>query len=367
MSTTIDLAGRLKQLAPELAIEGELVSAEPYGNGHINDTLLGIWSTPQGQRRCVHQRLNHVVFPDLDAVMSNVALVCDHLAAAGVPESDRLSLVRTRDGVDYAVDADGRWWRTYPFVEGTVTRERVSSPDEAAAAGTAFGRFLGQLADLPGERVREVIPGFHDTPLRIQQLDASLAADAAGRAQGCRPELAFVDERRKAARVVVDGLADGSLPLRITHNDTKLNNVLLDAETLAGRCVIDLDTLMPGSALYDLGDLLRTSCSTGAEDDREPERIDCDLAVLRAAVGAFAGALGDSLSPGEAALMPIAGSLITFECGTRFLADHLAGDTYFKTHRPDHNLQRARAQFALAAAFERRRGEITDICGEVTR
>jgi len=354
------------EVARAFAIDGTLREARRYGNGHINDTLLATWDTPDGPRRFIHQRLNHRVFPDLPALMANVERVCSHLARIGVPAGHRLELVPGRDHQTHVIDAEGRWWRCYPFIEGTCTRERVRAPADAAAAGSAFGEFLGALATLPDGALHEVIPAFHHTPTRLSQLAAAQRADPLGRAAGCAAELAFVDRHRELASILSDAIADGTLPLRATHNDCKLNNVLLDAHSGAGRCVIDLDTLMPGSPLFDLGDLLRTSVSTGAEDDSDPQRIDIDLAVLRAALTGFVGAMGDRLEDGERRLLPWAGPVLTFECGLRFLADHLRGDRYFKIHRPDHNLVRARAQFALVAAFRRHAAAIADICAEVT-
>lgn len=351
-----DAATAFRAIATRFAIEGRLLSAAPYGNGHINDTLCTVWEVAGATRRFIHQRLNATVFPDPAAVMRNIERVCAHLANGD--ERTSLRLVPDRDGQPVVIDATGRWWRCYPFIEGSMCRERAADPAEAAAAARCYGGFIARLASLPGPPLAETIARFHDTPHRLAQLRAAVAADRAGRTAGCQGEIAFALKRTALAALIAPRLADGRLPSRAVHNDTKLNNVLFDAATGAGLCVIDLDTLMPGSPLYDLSDLLRTTMSSGAEDEADPGTIDVRLDVVAAVVDGFRAGLGGALTVEERALLPAAVPLMAFECGVRFLADHLAGDVYFRVHQPEHNLRRARAQFALVAACERRADDL---------
>jgi Ser/Thr protein kinase RdoA (MazF antagonist) len=289
--------------------------------------------------------------------MENVARVCAHahakLRAAGATDAHRraLRLIPTLKGESWHVAAGNRW-RCYDFIEGATGHDVVRSAAQAEAAAKAFGAFQGLLADLPGGRLHETIPGFHDTPGRFARFQAALAADAHGRAASAAPEIAFALARAHEVSVVVDALRDGTLPERVTHNDTKLNNVLLDDVTQEGVCVIDLDTVMPGSALYDFGDLVRTSTSPVAEDETDLSKVTMQLPMFEALVRGYLASARGFLTPREKELLPFAGKLITFEIGLRFLTDWLEGDTYFKIKRPTHNLDRARTQFKLVASVE---------------
>ena len=345
-------------VASEFHFGGKIVSAAPYGSGHINDTFLTLVEIAGQQRRFILQRINHQVFKQPDLLMENVARVCAHahakLRAAGTGDAHRraLRLIPTHQGKAWHVDPSGNRWRCYDFIEGATGHDVVRSPAQAEAAAKAFGAFQSLLADLPGERLHETIPDFHHTPSRFARFQAALAKDSHGRAAAAGPEIAFALARAGEVSVVVDALRDGSLPERVTHNDTKLNNVLLDDVTQEGVCVIDLDTVMPGSALYDFGDLVRTSTSPAAEDETDLSLVRMQLPMFAALVRGYLSSARGFLTPREKELLPFAGKLITFEIGLRFLTDWLEGDTYFKIKRPAHNLDRCRTQFKLVASIE---------------
>ena len=345
-------------IAREFDLAGRAVSAKPYGSGHINDTFL-IETTPvAGPSRFILQRINHDVFRRPDDLMDNVARVCAHahakLIQAGAPDADRrtLRLVLTTAGRNWHIDAAGNRWRCYHFVSDATGHDIVRSPKQAYAAAKAFGAFQALLADLPGSRLHETIPDFHHTPSRFARFQLALAQDSQGRAAASVPEIAFALARGHEVSLLVDGLRDGSIPERVTHNDSKLNNVLLDDLSQEGVCVIDLDTVMPGSSLYDFGDLVRTSTSPAAEDETDLSKVRMQLPMFEALVQGYLASAGDFLTPREKQLLPFAGKLITFEIGLRFLTDWLEGDKYFKIRRPSHNLDRARTQFKLVESIE---------------
>jgi Ser/Thr protein kinase RdoA (MazF antagonist) len=343
-----------REVAAAFVLDGPVASVAPLGGGHINDTLL----VTAGSSRFVLQRINAAVFADPDAVMANVERVCGHvrarLEAGGVPDADRrsLRLVPTRAGRGWHVDAAGGRWRCYAFIPGATARDVATSPRQAYEAAAAFGRFQALLADLPGGRLVETIPRFHDTPRRFADFRAVLARDPCGRAAAVSREIDFAAAREAGAGLVVDAIARGEIPERVSHNDAKFANVLLDDVSGEGLCVIDLDTVMPGSPLYDFGDLARTCAATAAEDEPDPARMGVSPEMFRALAAGFRAATAGVLTPRELDLLPAAARLITLEQGVRFLADWLAGDVYYRVRRPDHNLERARAQFALVAAFE---------------
>ena len=345
-------------IAREFALAGEIVSASPYGSGHINDTYKVDVKPAGGPSRFVLQRINHNVFRRPDELMANVERVCAHayakLKEAGEPNAERrtLRLIPTLEGKAWHIDVAGNRWRCYHFIEGATGHDVVRSPEQAYAAAKSFGAFQSLLADLPGGRLHETIPDFHHTPSRFARFQQALAQDAHGRAGASVPEIAFALARAHEVSIVVDALRDGTLPERVTHNDTKLNNVLLDDITQEGVCVIDLDTVMPGSVLYDFGDLVRTSTSPAAEDETDLAKVRMQFPMFEALIKGYLESAGGFLTPKEKELLPFAGKLITFEIGLRFLTDWLEGDTYFKIKRPTHNLERARTQFKLVESIE---------------
>ena len=342
---------------------GEVTSVVPYGNGHINDTYAVTCSLAGGSVRFILQRLNPVVFPDRAGLMRNMIAVTGFLRKAvirdgGDPERECLRLIPLKDGSPYLTDESGDVWRATQFIENTDAYLVAESPEMFASAGEAFGKFMARLGGFDASSLFEVIPRFHDTPDRYARFLASLERNAAGRMDEAKDEIAFVRERGGSCSVITDALERGEVPVRVTHNDTKLNNVLIDTATKEAVCVIDLDTVMPGSMLYDFGDAVRVGCSTAKEDERDLSLVDFDLGLFRAFTEGYLAGAGRSVTAAELGLLPDAARLMTFECGMRFLTDFLDGDTYFKTAYPEHNLVRARTQFKLVRTMEHLRPEI---------
>ncbi len=338
--------------ARHFQIAGDYLDAAPYGSGHINDTYCVNFDQGGRPVRYIFQRINHNIFKTPVALMENVQRVTAHLAAkvAGQPEASRrvLTLIPARDGRAWHVDAEGSHWRVYIFIEKARTFDAVESAAQAFQAARSFGQFQQWLADLPAPRLHDTIPDFHHTPKRFAALENAIAADAANRAKLARPEIEFALRHREICGVL---LAAG-LPERVTHNDTKFNNVMLDDATGQGICVIDLDTVMPGLALYDFGDMVRTTTSPAKEDERDLSKVTMQFPMFEALARGYLSTAADCLTPAEKKFLPFSGKLITFEIGIRFLTDFLAGDVYFKVHREGHNLDRCRTQFKLVESIE---------------
>jgi aminoglycoside phosphotransferase (APT) family kinase protein len=356
-----------REVAEAFAIPGRWLRSQRWGSGWINDTWVAEFEHAGRTTRWLQQRINPDVFRTPAQVMENVARVTEHqrakLLARGARDAERraLRLVPARAGGFAHVDARGGWWRTFHFIEGARTHDAVESEAQAEAAALAFGRFLSDLSDLPGPRLHESIPRFHDARLRLEQLLAAARADARGRLGGARRELDFVLAREPLVSKLEALLASGASPERVTHNDTKLNNVLLDDATGEGLCVIDLDTVMPGSALYDFGDLARRAATRAAEDERDLAKVRVEPALFAALVRGFARGAGPSLAAAERRELVFASRLMTLVIGMRFLADHLAGDVYFRITREGQNLDLARTQLALLADFEAQAGALEEI------
>ena len=339
----------LKDVCAQFNVE---TSIEGYGNGHINDTYLC-----EAAPRVILQRINIKVFKNPDEVMENIYNVTEHLKkkiekAGGNPDRETLNVIRTKDGMNYYKLDDENYFRMYKFVEDSVSFDIVENPVQLYHAGTAFGKFQNMLDDYPADKLYETIVDFHNTPERVKQLEAAISKNAAGRLVAVKDEVNFAIEYAKYASKITDEMAKGTVPLRVTHNDTKLNNVLFDKDTFEGVCVIDLDTVMPGSVLYDFGDALRFGASSGTEDETDLSKIWFDLEKFEQFTKGFLGETSKCLSKKEIELLPMSALLMTYECGIRFLADYLNGDTYFKVHREHHNLDRARTQFKLVKDIE---------------
>ncbi len=341
------------QFSAWYALDGECVQLAPLKRGHIHDTLVGTWHTPAGTRRVVHQRVNTHVFRDPALLMRNWLRVTEHVRAAlareGKTELERrcLRAIPTKSGAPSHTDASGAVWRAFAFIEGARSLDVPESPARAQEAARAFGAFAAQLHDLDPATVAESIPRFHDFAHRVANLEAAIAADAHGRAADAAED---IEGALRLAGVVERALASegaAALPLRVVHNDCKLNNVLFDERTGEGLCVIDLDTVMPGSVLADFGDLARTAACPAPEDEPDLGRVHVDTRLYEALVHGYLAGTGALLTPVEIALLPLAGPLIALETGIRFLTDHLSGDTYFRIHRPGHNQGRARVQLRL--------------------
>lgn len=356
-----------KALSSQFRFEGDLAHVEPCNLGHINDTYVLTFNTPQGTaRRYVLQRINHNVFRDPESVMRNIEAVTAHLrrkieAAGGDPLRETINLVPTVDGRTWIRTPEGEYWRAMLYIEGARTYETIEDPKHFYSAGKAFGNFMRLLDDFPADTLTETIPQFHNTVKRYNDLMEAAKRDAAGRAYSVREELDFAKSRAADTGVVLKLIEDGKIPLRVTHNDTKLNNVMIDDATGEAICVLDLDTVMPGSALYDFGDAIRFGASTAPEDETDLSKVGIDLELFRQFARGYLTAAGEVLTPAELDHLAFSAKLITLELGMRFLTDHLNGDVYFRIHRPNHNLDRARAQFKLVEAMEANMAEMQAI------
>ncbi len=331
-----------------------------YGNGHINDTYL--------TEECdyILQRINTNVFKNPDEVMDNIERVTSHLRKkiqgyGGKPDRETLTVIKTLDGKNTYKHDNDNVFRMYKFIEDTISVEDNATPDELMSAGKGFGKFQRLLDDFDANILHETIINFHNTPSRVEALKEAIKNDVAGRAASVKDEIDFALNCAQFADTVVNGIENGSIPLRVTHNDTKINNILFDKDTKEAICVIDLDTVMPGSALYDFGDALRIGASTAAEDETDLDKVNFDCEKFEAFAKGYLSEMKDILTPQEKSLLAFSAKLLTYECGTRFLTDYLNGDTYFKIHREHHNLDRARNQFKLVKDISEKEAELNKI------
>ena len=331
------------EVAAKFCLQGEVTEICPYGEGHINLTLL-VTTT---EKRYILQKMNTRVFPDPDKLMANICGVTEHLRARGI---ETLNVVPTKDGKPFLKETE--CYRVYDFIENTVTYQTASDINVFRNSGKAFGEFQNYLAEFDASKLTETIKRFHDTPNRFENFKAALEADAFDRAKDCKEEIEFILSHENTYGIAMAGLKDGTLPLRVTHNDTKLNNILMDEKTGEARAVIDLDTIMPGSMLFDFGDSIRLGASTAAEDEKDLSKVHFDINLFKAYAEGYCGAVKDSITNREAELLPYGSYLMTIECGMRFLTDYLAGDTYFATKYEGHNLVRCRTQIRLASEME---------------
>ena len=326
-----------------------------YGEGHINDTFV-VWRADH-TKRFILQRINTDTFTDPAGLMENICGVTRHLrtkiqAEGGDPRRECLNVIPTLSGAAYYIDSECNAWRAYDFVENTVCLQQVGCEADFRTVAETLGKFQNQLADYPASTLHETIARFHDTPNRYANFEKALAADALGRAKTIAPEIAFIHAREKDCHVLLDQLAAGEIPLRVTHNDTKINNVLLDEATGKGICVIDLDTVMPGLSAYDFGDSIRTGANDCAEDEPDQSKVHFDLHLYEVFAKGYLSTAGSTMHTAEKKSLAWGAKLMTLECGIRFLTDYLEGDHYFHIARPDHNLDRARTQFTLVRQME---------------
>lgn len=338
-------------------LRGGAASIKPYGDGHINDTFLVTVELPRP--RYILQRINKNVFREPEKVMENIAGVTAYLREqvllrGGDADREVLNVVKTKRGESFHIDPNGDYWRVYLFVEDTNTFQLPDTPELFYESARAFGTFGAMLQNYPARLLNETIPGFHDTPGRYRQLAQAVKADPLGRVSEVKPELDFVMAREREAGTLCQMLAAGGLPLRVAHNDAKLNNVLLDAKTGRGACVIDLDTVMPGLFAHDFGDSIRFGANTAAEDERDLEKCSLSLPMFEAYTQGYLECAHSVLTDTETEALPLGAKLMTLECGVRFLADHINGDAYFKIHREKQNLDRARTQFKLVQDMEQK-------------
>jgi aminoglycoside phosphotransferase (APT) family kinase protein len=351
------LLSELPAMADAFLLPGVYVQGRSCGSGHINDTFVITLEQAGRPVRYILQRINDRIFRNVPALMENIQRVTTHASRpqgpARPPGSRReLTLVSSRAGTAWQRDRHGSCWRCYHFIEGARTYDLVESPRQAYEAARAFGEFQRLLVDLPGERLHETIPDFHHTRSRFEKLQRAIAADPSGRAREVQAELEFARSREAMVDVLRGLQARGDLPERITHNDTKFNNVMLDDATGRGVCVIDLDTVMPGLALYDFGDLVRSATNSAAEDEIDAAKVTMRIDIYEGLLEGYLSSAGAFLNEAERAHLAFAGQLISFEIGLRFLTDYLEGDVYFKVRHPGHNLDRCRTQFALVRSIE---------------
>lgn len=352
----------LNQIISQFKIKGEVQSAEPYGNGHINHTFLVVTKDENRRiRRYIVQGINGNVFKNAEALMSNIEKVTSYLRKNATDNRSVLCLVENENGHGFMVDENRTCWRVYKYVEGSICLDRPETPEDFYECGYGFGYFQRQLNDFPVETLVETIPDFHNTPKRYRDFLDAVEADAFGRAAWAKPEIDFVKSNADFYSVLFDNLKAGRLPLRVTHNDTKINNVMLDAETRTALCVIDLDTIMPGFSVTDFGDSIRFGANTAAEDEPDLSKVSLDMELFDVFAKGFIEGCGGLLGEEEIMLLPEGAKMMTLECGMRFLADFLQGDTYFKTKYPEHNLIRCRTQFELVRDMDRHWDEMKEI------
>lgn len=358
---------RLQEALGAFDFGAEVVGAVRYGSGHVNDTFCVHAQPPESDcRRFIMQRLSSVAFSRPDQLMANMIGVTGYLREiitrdGGDPDRETLTLLPTRDGKKYYTDSDGCVWRVTYFIEGTRCLQSAETPELFFASAKAFGRFQRMLGGYPADTLYETIESFHDTESRLANFQKALEADIFGRAGSVRPETDFIMSRSSDCSVCMEALRSGKLPLRVTHNDTKLNNVLIDRNTGEGICVIDLDTVMPGLSVNDFGDSIRFGANHCAEDEKDLSRVYLDLDLFDIYTRGFLSEASGTLTSAEIEYLPWGAKLMTLECGIRFLTDYLDGDRYFRTHYEGQNLVRCRTQLKLVADMEANWRKMADI------
>jgi Ser/Thr protein kinase RdoA (MazF antagonist) len=341
----------LKTIVHKFSIYGDFLDAKPFGNGHINGTFVSVWNQAGVKVRYLHQRINVIAFPHPMEVMDNIYRVTSHILKKldGISDKSQRTpqVVPARNGDLFVRDETGGWWRTYLFIDGVETREMAENLNQARMLGCAVGKFQKLLADLPGPRLFDSFPHFHDMIFRYGQFDEALKNDVCKRADLAAAEIAFMKENRARGEMLVQKLKDGNIPERICHNDTKMNNILFNKDMTEGICVTDLDTVMPGTVLYDVGDLIRTVTTRAAEDETDLSKITFDIAYFEALIAGYLVEAAEFLVGEELELIAEAGRYITHIMAIRFLTDYLNGDVYYKIKHETHNIDRCRNQIAL--------------------
>ena len=365
----------IKELLGAFKFSGEFEKSTQLHDGHINNTYKFDFRESDGMlNRYLVQEVNTYVFKDYDGLMKNVMGVTEFMQKkvaenGGDTKRECLTVIPTTDGKPYYLDSEGRCWRCYNFIYDTHSCQAVDCAKTFYNAARAFGKFQNMLADYPIDSLSETIPNFHTTVSRFANFKKAVADDLSGRANQVKEEIDFVLAREKDCSVLLDLVAEGKLPLRVTHNDTKLNNVMFDNETNEGICVVDLDTVMPGLSLYDFGDSIRFGANTAAEDEKDVSKVSLSLEYFKAYALGYLSTAGESLTAEEINQLAFSSKLMTLECGMRFLGDFINGDVYFKTEYPEHNLVRSRTQFALVADMEKKMAQmqeaVADCCREL--
>ncbi|HVJ45657.1 MAG TPA: aminoglycoside phosphotransferase family protein [Luteolibacter sp.] len=355
------------EIGNQFAVQGKFMLGEEIDSGHINSTYRASYRQADGSvQRYIFQAINRNVFKDPYAVMANVERVTRHINEKVLRHKQdlggqTLNLFPARVGGTWVEDEKGVVWRCYNHIEGCVTYNIVENTRQAYQAAHAFGAFQDLVSDLDATAIVETIPDFHNTRKRFDRLMEIVAADPCGRLAGVKAEVAFISEREPLVDVLLDLAGAGKIPLRVTHNDTKINNVMIDSQTDEAVCVIDLDTVMPGLALYDFGDLIRTATSPAAEDEPDVSKVEMQMPMFAALLEGYLDAAGNFLNETEVRHLAFSGRLITLEVAIRFLTDYLEGDVYFKTHRPGQNLDRCRTQIQLVKEIEAKEPEMNSL------
>lgn len=358
MMTREEYCAKIDEVIDQIAFEGTFIDYERYGNGHINDTFVALYQLEDGSKiRYILQRMNHDTFKQPEQLMENIAGVTEFLKKKillkhGDINRETMNIIPTIDGNTFYKDSIGSYWRAYIFIEDATCFDMVEKPDDFYQSAIAFGHFQEQLADYPASTLHETIPNFHNTPIRFENFKKALEEDSLGRAKEVAAEIDFVMKREKDTHILIDLYAEGKLPLKVTHNDTKLNNIMIDNKTRKAICVIDLDTVMPGFSVNDFGDSIRFGASTGAEDEPDLSKVNFDLSLYELYTKGFLEGCNGSLTETEIDMLPVGAKMMTLECGIRFLTDYLQGDTYFRIHHEKHNLERTRTQFKLVSDME---------------
>ena len=357
----------LTEIISHFRLDGKLIKTEPCGQGHINDTFAAYFKKSNDKiQRCILQRINHNVFKTPEAVMANIGEVTNHIrkkiiAAGGDPKRETINLIPSLDNKSYYKCPAGDYWRSYYFIEDAKSYQIVKNKDHFYSAGKTLGRFHQLLSDYPAEKLHETIPNFHNTQARFETFKKAVSDDFMDRTKDVQPEINFVLSRSEDTKVLINLLNQGLLTLKVTHNDTKFNNILIDDITGEGVCLIDLDTVMPGLSLYDFGDSIRSGANPAEEDEKDLSKVCMDLELFEQFTHGFLDSTRDTLTNTEIEYLPFAAKLMTFECGMRFLTDHINGDVYFKISRENHNLDRARTQFKMVADMENKLDEMKKI------
>lgn len=352
-----DTISNSKMIMSAFAVKGECVSCAKYGEGHINETYKVIMNDNGIEKPYILQKINNKIFTNVDQLMSNIQGVTDFARSkiiehSGDPDRESLTLILTKDSKPYYFDGEG-YYRVFIFIDKTVAIQKPESVEIFASSAYAFGKFANLLAEYPADKLYETIPNFHNTVDRYEKFLSAVKADVCGRASSVQEQIKFVMDRKDYCSRITSLLDSKKMPIRVTHNDTKLNNVLFDESSLSAIAVIDLDTIMSGSVCYDFGDAIRFGCNTGAEDEPDLTKVNFDIELFEAYVKSYLLALGDGITQIEKDTLAFSAILLTFECGMRFLTDYLSGDTYFKIHRENHNLDRTGTQFKLVSDMEK--------------
>ena len=353
----------INEIAPQFDIEGVPFEIDRLGNGHINDTFLLKTKDGDKDNLYVLQRINSNVFKDPNAVMTNIWNVTEHISKKlkemnGDNDRGVMRFIRTKSGEGYLSADDGDFFRMYKYIGDSISLDLPETREDFYESAVAFGQFQKMLSDFNADKLSETIPNFHNTPDRFNKFLKAIEENKSGRKDNVKEEIQFVLDRKEFTSVLMDALKNGEIPLRVTHNDTKMNNVLLDGETRKQVCVIDLDTIMPGLSVNDFGDSIRFGASTASEDEKDLDKVHFDISLFEVYLEGFLKGCDGQLTANEIELLPEGAKMMTLECGMRFLTDYLDGDTYFRTHYPEHNLDRCRTQFKLVSEMEEKWDEM---------